>query len=60
MKALTKKEIIENEVSSWNFEKFTDATFDEIVQDILYNVENGYSLEEAYEHTNQAIAEGNF
>jgi hypothetical protein len=59
MKYSTIKEII-NDVKTWELNEFTNASFKDVVRDVIYHIqENNMSIEEAEEQTNLTIMDGN-
>jgi hypothetical protein len=53
------KKQIKKEVGDWELNPFTDASFDEVVEDVIYNMENyGEDMDTALQHTNDKIMDG--
>ena len=53
------KQQIIDEISDWELEEFTDATIEEVADDVMYNMSTyEEDLETALQHTNDKIMDG--
>lgn len=52
-------EKIKNEISEWELDPYTDATFDEVFEDVVFNMKNyDEGMASAMQRTEQKIMDG--